>query len=200
MQEQTAKAIILKKNKYSESDLIVQFITQSGEKFSAIARGALRSKKRFAGGILEPTHYIEVHFKKSQDHKLSVLLEAQMIDDFHKIRQSYDHIQLALHFVECVQKVSQEGDSGSANLYNLLGHSLKTLQEIKNLRRFRLHFHVKFLHQQGILETEPWMFDFIKTSIMQSDEIKITESDLAKYGKFSEEHVRNYLSRAERGY
>ena len=73
-------------------------------------------------------------------------------------------------------------------------------QEIKNLNKFRLHFHIKFLHQQGILETEPWMFDFIKTSINKNDEIKLTEVDMTKYLKWSEESVRNYISRAERAY
>ena len=57
--------IILKKMKYGESDLILHAISMQGEKLSFIARGALKSKKRFGGGVLEPTHFVSFTYKQS---------------------------------------------------------------------------------------------------------------------------------------
>jgi DNA repair protein RecO (recombination protein O) len=156
------RALILKRSKYGESDLIVQFLCQNGAKLSAIARGALRSKKRFGGGVLEPTHYVEIQYKtQNNEGRLAVLEEASLIDGFEKLRSQYDRLQAALKVVEVIGQLGQEGDSHSENLYNLAGHSLKVLQDCEDLQLFKLHFYLKLLSQQGVLEAEEWMQNFL---------------------------------------
>ena len=161
------RGIVLRTTKYSESDLIVQMILISGEKVSLLARGAVKSKKRFGGGVLEPTHYIEIMFRPGQGEKLSVLQEATMLDAFPGLRTDYEKLEIAFFCLTTIGKISQEGDGHSEGLFNLLGHALRELQEAKNFDIFKTAFTLKALHQQGVLEIEPWMSPFLKSSLAQ---------------------------------
>jgi DNA repair protein RecO (recombination protein O) len=160
------KALILRATKYSEADLILQVLTVAGERLSLLARGALKSKKRFGGGVLEPTHYVEISIRRafSQD-RLSILEEATLLEDFKGIRQDYDRLEAAFYVLEVLSKVSQEGDVLSDGLFDLAGNALRSLQEAKDLKIFLLHFGLKILNQQGMLEPENWMQAFLKTPL-----------------------------------
>ena len=63
MSELQDRFIILKKMKYGESDLIIHALSSAGTKKSFIARAALKSKKRFGGGVLEPSHFVKLTYK-----------------------------------------------------------------------------------------------------------------------------------------
>ncbi len=189
--------IILKKMKYAESDLIVHALSSKGEKKSFLARGALRSKKRFGGGILEPSHFVTFLYKSAAEvGQLNVLQEASLINDFAGIRRDYDHLELALHILECVSKVSQEGDENSEFLFNLLGHTLKALEVAEDVWVLKMHFYLKFLLQQGVVQAEPWMNPFLGTSLSESHQLvsqrKIVDEKLSNI----EALVRHYLAHA----
>lgn len=190
------KAIILRATKYSESDLIVQVLTVSGERLSLLARGALRSKKRFGGGVLEPTHYIEISIRRAtaQD-RLSILEEATLLEDFKKIRQDYDRLEVAFFILETLTRISQEGDSLSDGLFDLAGHALRSLQEAKDLKIFQLHFGLKILHQQGMLEPEPWMQIFFKTPLAQHASLpEGIDPNKIPHWAWVESQLREYLN------
>ena len=189
-----SKVILLKKTKYGEADLIVQGLSPDGMKLSFIARGALRSKKRFGGGLLEPTHYLEVQYKKSaHDDQLNVLEEATMIEDFRNLRLDYDRLSLALRLLEIVSKVSQEGDNQSDSLFNLLGHSLRILQTAENINNFSAHFYIKLLGQQGVLETEDWMKPFLSAPMAHHNQLKDLTIESPKL-QWLESQVDQYLN------
>lgn len=169
-----AKGLILKCVLYSESDLIIQFLTNSGEKLSLLARGAVKSKKRFAGGILQPSHYVEIRYRPSRqggDDRLAILEEAVLLDGFDKIRSDYDRLEVCFYILEILLKTSQEGDSLSADLFHLAGHSLRALEGAKNLKKLKMHFILKILFQQGVLEPEKWMELYLKTPMAQHSEV-----------------------------
>jgi DNA repair protein RecO (recombination protein O) len=135
--------IILRKIKYSEADLIVHALSPQGEKLAFIARGALKSKKRFGGGILEPSHFVSFTYKvANEEGQLNVLQEATLINDFPGLRKDYEHLELALHVLECVGKVSQEGDKNSEFLFNLLGHTLKAIEVSEDVLILKMHFYL----------------------------------------------------------
>ncbi len=164
--------LILKKIKYSEADLIIHALSQSGEKMSFMARGALRSKRRFGGGVLEPTHHVKLTYLLSNKTDLHTIKEAQLLQGFDLIRNDYDKLDFALTALNCVSQVSLEGDSGSSTMYNLLGHLLKRLEPISNpasLSLLKIQFYLKFLLQQGVLEIEDWMKPFLKMNLQDTD-------------------------------
>lgn len=184
--EKQDRFIILRKIKYAESDLIIQAMNTRGAKHSFIARGALRSKKRFGGGILEPLHFVSFTYQEKSDvTQLKILKEATLLEDFKEIRSDYDRLDLALYVLNAVAHVSQEGDEGSEFLFNLTGHTLRTLRLSKNLNCIKLQFCLKFLYQQGVMSLEPWMAPFLK--------INMTDTDLLLEEASVIQSVENYL-------
>lgn len=192
--------IILRKIKYSEADLILHALSPQGEKMSFIARGALRSKKRFGGGILEPTHFVSLTFKQAaQEGQLNVLQEASLINDFAGIRKDYDRLDLALHALDCVSKVSQEGDKTSEFLFNLLGHTLKAIETAQDPLVLKMHFYLKFLLQQGVVNAEPWMAPFLKTNLADTNNLSSYRQVVDDELQNVEMMVKHYLEHATVG-
>lgn len=177
------KIILLKKTKYSESDLVLQGITPAGERISMLAKGALKSKKRFGGGILEPTHQIEIQIKKpKQESGLYILEEAVLVNGFEGIRTSYDKIEFALYLVDIISRISQEGDSYSDSLYNLLGHTLTAVEKTEDLHRLKMHFGLKLLYSQGVLDQEAWMGPYLALPLARHSELNDRVSEAEQSG------------------
>ena len=84
------KVIVLKQSKFSESDLIVKALNPKGTLLSFIAKGALKSKKRFVGGVLEPGNFIGVEYKKSSRGQatLHFLCHAYPLRRFEGLREN----------------------------------------------------------------------------------------------------------------
>lgn len=204
MNEKQDRFIILKKIKYGEADLIIHALAPNGSKYSFIAKSALKSKKRFGGGILEPLHFVNLTYKDNQDEsRMKTLTEANLIDDFKDIRLSYETLDLALYILNCVSHVSLEGDQHSEFLFNLTGHSLRAVTKVSDLNVLKLHFCLKFLYQQGVIALEPWMAVFLKTNI--SDSNTLCEDNSAK--DFTKEYlnsiellVTQYIKTADAGF
>lgn len=201
MSDTSDRFIILKKTKYAEADLIIHALSSTGAKKSFIARSALKSKKRFGGGILEPTHFVNLTYKESKSEGgLSTLIEATLIDDFKTIRSDYDRLEIALFFLKCVYHVSLEGDHDSHFLFNLLGHSLRGLGSAQNIFRFKMHFCLKFMFQQGVISMDDWMAVFLKMNIADSDQIDAVPeaiNNVSEYLDSIESQVLQYLRTAD---
>ncbi|MBX3041790.1 MAG: DNA repair protein RecO [Bdellovibrionaceae bacterium] len=158
--------IILRKVRYGEADLIIQALSPQGEKMSFIARAALKSKRRFGGGVLEPGHFVLFTYHAANTAvKMHTLKEASVIQDFAGLRTDYDRLEFALKTVDAVGKVSQEGDSSSDFLFNLLGHTLKALEGAEKTEAIQVQFWLKLLLQQGVLTVESWMEPFLREPI-----------------------------------
>lgn len=206
MSDVTEKFLILKKIKYAESDLIIHALSSIGTKKSFLAKGALKSKKRFGGGVLEPTHYVQFTYKESRSESgLNYLNEASLIDDFRNIRTDFDKINFALHILSCAHHVSQEGDADSQFLFNLVGHSLRFLNgcQEEHLKVFKMHFFLKFLYQQGVISMDPWMTPFLKTNIadsVQLGELVDVKKAVDIYLDSVESQVLYYIKSADSGH
>lgn len=204
MSEAQEKFIILKKMKYGEADLIIHALSQAGAKKSFIARAALKSKKRFGGGILEPTHFVLFSYKPSKsEDALHVLNEAVLIDDFKAVRADFDKLEFALFILNCAFHVSQEGDFDSHFLFNLVGHSLRQLGTTNNLLRFKMHFYLKFLFQQGVISVEDWMAPFLKANMADSEQLDQwpdIHEVIDSYVDSIESQVMHYIKNADTGF
>lgn len=164
------RLIVLKTLKYSESDLIVHGLDVKGAALHFLAKGALRSKKRFGGGVLEPTHFIEVVFKRgkdSPDGTLHLLQEAHLLKGFEGLRKDYDKLQMALYFLQLVSHVSREGTLDSSGTFNLLGHALQAMETTTQPFWLKVQFELKFLYLQGVLEVDPSHAQFLSSSVRQ---------------------------------
>ncbi len=164
------KILVLKTFKFGESDLVVHGLTAYGARIGFLAKGAMRSRKRFAGGVLEPTHYIEVAYKErfsSDSDPLHLLLEAQLIREFPGLRTDYDRLALALHMVQLVYRLGQQGVVDSQDLFNLLGNALQATETSPRLDSLRLQFDLKVLATQGVLPVEPAFVPWLQAGLAE---------------------------------
>lgn len=146
-----AKIIVLKAFPFSESDLILRGLNSFGLKMSFIAKGALKSKRVFSGGVLEPCSFIEVEYKVSKN-SLYRLSQAWFLKDFRGLRADYNRLTLALYFVRLAEHFSTEGGEDSSHeLFNLLGNALIEAESSSHLENLKLFFQVKLLFLQGVL-------------------------------------------------
>ena len=191
-----SQIILLKKMKYKESDLIVWGLDKSGVCSCFLAKGALRSQRRFGSGVLEPTHYMEICYKKAGTgfKKWSVLQEAKILYDFAGLRTSYERIETGLYFVHLVQKVSKEGVLGGQKLFYLLGGALKQAQNSKQLGLLKMHFELKFLYQQGILPQKFYRSEFLDQSLEKHGQVFYQVSHLDALKSDIARCVHNYIN------
>ena len=148
------KVILLKQSPFDEADLIVRALTQRGALISFIAKGAVNSRKRFIGGVLEPGHFIGVEYKRSRSSSLHFLRQAWFLKRFDEIRKNYDRLKMAFYFLSLVEKISQEGVEDSPDLFNLLGNGLTALETSRSLSALQFVFEFRLLLTQGILPEE----------------------------------------------
>lgn len=176
-----ARVIVLKTIKHSEADLLVQALDSHGTRLHFLAKGALKSKKRFGGGVLEPTHYLDVLYKdvKSQEgDPLHILLEAKVIRDFQGLREDYDRLSLSLSFLDLVNKLTRSGSVGAKEVFDLLGHALAACEKCQSPDQLKLQFQAKLLYSQGVLEHIDELAPLIGTPLKDCDQLKIPGKEL----------------------
>lgn len=184
--------IILKSIKYSESDLIIHGLLKTGEKYSFIAKGARKSKKRFFGGVLEPTHFVEAIFSKSKGD-MFYLQEAHLINGFDGIRTSYEKLEVAFYFLKLIDQVSEYGGLDSESYFDLLGNGLFELQTSNDLEKLKLHFEIKFLYYQGILPSDQIYQEFLKFNLSDGDKLKYNKHQAYTISNFINSHIKQLL-------
>jgi recombinational DNA repair protein (RecF pathway) len=124
---------------------------------------------------LEATNFIEVIYQRPTKSAGSLvrIQEAQILKEFPGLRRSYELIQTSLAILGLVDQVGQEGDRHGEELFNLLGHCLQFLAErdVSSLSLFRLHFLLRFLFQQGVLNLEGWMRPFLQVHLREHHQL-----------------------------
>jgi len=173
------KIFILKTIKYAEADLIILGLNQMGGSVRFIAKSALKSRKRFGGGVLEPTHYIEVTYRKKNtesENRLNVIQSAHIVECFPRLRGDYERLELALHFLKLISQVSKE-DLEDQELFHMLGNALKAAEKSDNLAYLRTQFELKLLLQQGVLPPHLPANSMLKHSLQQHEQIEIGENE-----------------------
>jgi len=191
------KVIILRVIKHGEADLILHALTRQGARMSFFAKSAAKSKKRFGGGVLEPTHYIDISYKEKPDISetpLHMLLEAQLIQGFEKLRADYDRLQAALYFLQVVSKLAQEGTVDSAEVFNLLGNALKVAETTSDVHKLKLHFEIKLLGQQGVLPPLPGAEDWMRKPLREHLEFDFSRDDFHQLQWAVHHSLEGYLA------
>lgn len=172
------KIIVLQTIRHLEDHLIVKGLNKEGRVLSFFARSALKSKKRFSGGVLESGRYIAVEYKASE-RSWNQLQSAEMLKHFQKIRTNYDRLQLALYILKMVNQVGETGMQGESELFNLLGNVLTALETSQSLSKLKLFFEIRFLHIQGVLPYE--LQDkilFLNTGIRYCHKVDLSQENI----------------------
>lgn len=192
----TAKLIVLKTIKHGEADLIVHALDTQGAKLSLFARSALKSRKRFGGGILEPTHVLMAQYQEGKgESSLNILQDAQLIEGFPKLRSDYDRLQTALEILHLVERSSVEGSLDSPQVFNLLGHSLTALQTAVSPAVLKLSFVAKLLASHGVLIEQSEYAPLLSPSVHDLAKKNFPEDIQISWGRSLNERLQAYIGR-----
>ena len=100
-------AVVLRSTPYGESDLIVTLYTMDFGKIKGIAKGAKRSRKRFAN-TLEICSYVQVIFFEKETRDLVRLNHCDLIRPFARLREDITKLAWASYFIELVNEMTAE--------------------------------------------------------------------------------------------
>ncbi len=125
MQRARAKAIVLRVTRYREADLIVELLGRDIGRFSALARSARRSKRRF-GGAFQLGARIEVEARRARVGALATLEECTIYRVPERITADLDAFH-QLAFVLEVTRLSSE-ESPNQTQFDLTSDYLDTLE------------------------------------------------------------------------
>jgi DNA repair protein RecO (recombination protein O) len=191
----TEKILILRKVRYGEADLILTCLNQHGRVLTLIAKSALKSKKRFGGGILEPTHYLMATYASSRadSEKMATLSEATLLNDFEFLRTDYEKLDFALQILKMVARVSVEGEINSKALFDLVGNALLAAKDSAQLGRLRTQFEVKFLNQQGVLPPEGAFKQLMATPFRDLERLPFSDEQWSALRARLRYHLDSYL-------
>lgn len=191
------RAIILRAVKQGESNLIIHCLTKSGSRLNLMAKGALKSRRRFGGGVLEPLNYVELSYKPSKkggdEDPLHWLEEARILRDFNQLRSDYDRLELGFYLLQVVSRISRENSLDNNEVFDLLGNSLKALESTTEPGLLKLLFEVKLLNQQGVLSQEVLAYPLLGYSIQNHHEIEVGETDMMIMKREVHQTLESYL-------
>ena len=107
--DQKTEALILRSVDYGEKDKIVTVLSPEVGKFTAIAKGARSSRKRFAGG-LQPYRKLELLYTAKPQARMSMLQEMKVLTVHHRLESTYELITMAAYGTELAREVCEEGE------------------------------------------------------------------------------------------
>jgi len=109
----TTEALVLRTVEYGDRDLIATLFGRETGKFSAIAKNARGSKRRFGGG-LQPMRLLEAHYSQKPSRTLAMLREIEVVDDFAAIESDYDKIAAGSYATDLLRNITAEADPAPA--------------------------------------------------------------------------------------
>jgi DNA repair protein RecO (recombination protein O) len=140
-------AIVLRCWPFSESDKIVSFLTESHGKVTGIAKGAKRSRKRFAN-TLEPFSLVHLRFQDRAHSTLAFVHACDLVRPFKDLTTSLEKIALASYFTEITDGLTGEREENRL-LFQHLRDGLIYLEEKEISLAFLTFFELKLLKLSG---------------------------------------------------
>jgi DNA repair protein RecO (recombination protein O) len=140
-------AIVLRTRPFGESDRIVSFLTANFGKVTGIAKGAMRSRKRFVNS-LEPFALINLSFQDTSQSNLVFILTAELVLGYRQLASSLECISHAAYLVEITEGLIGEREENIA-IYQHLKDGLGYLEQHGTSLRFLTSFELKLLRLVG---------------------------------------------------
>lgn len=140
-------AIVLRSWPFGESDKIVSFLTEGHGKITGIAKGAKRSKKRFANS-LEPFSFVTLRFQDSAANGLAFILGCELQRSFRNLIGSLEKIAFASYGVEITGGLIGERDENRL-VFDHLKNYLNQLEDHQASLLLLTVFELKLLSLAG---------------------------------------------------
>ena len=140
-------AVVLRKNKISDSDVILTLFSRKLGKIRAVAKGGRKPKSK-----LSPASHIFVfgEFIISKGRNLDNISSAHIYESFYKIREDISKLAYASYFSELCDSVIVEGVTNNRLFDTLLKTLSLITNKVDNLELVKLGFQLKLLDYSGL--------------------------------------------------
>ena len=129
-------AIIMRIKEFGESDLLVTFFTSDRGKLKGVAKGARRSRRRFAN-CLDLFCLATLEYETKRKGDLHFLHSGKLIDGFLGVRHDFSSLSLASYMIELTEILFPLGVADN-KMFELLKKSFFALnKEKKDMVRIR---------------------------------------------------------------
>lgn len=149
---ESTEAILLRKQKLSDTSLIVSWCTESFGCIQSVAKGARRPKSPFAGK-LDLFFEAEISIVRSRKSDLHTLTEIVLTNPFPGIRSNYVRTQTAAYFVELIE-ICTERDHREPELFALLRRAFGYLDVNDPTQRAVSHFETELARIAGVHDSK----------------------------------------------
>jgi len=144
MRSYKVQAVILKRQKFGEADLILTVFSKKKGKIRVIAKGVRKPTSR-KGGNLELFNLAKISV--SSGRNLDLVTEAETISSFKAWKRDLTKVARAYQYCELVDKLSAEEVPNEKVFFHLEG-ALEALSE-KREKDFSQEFELKLLEELG---------------------------------------------------
>jgi DNA repair protein RecO (recombination protein O) len=149
----TSRAILLRRIPFSETSLVVLWLTEDFGTLKTVVKGARRPKSQFAAR-LDLFYHAEITLRRSRRSELHTLVEINLLETFAGLRRQYRRIQVAAYFVELLEIVT-ELESPAPELHDLMLRALRYLDDHAPDRRAVHHFERELVRLLGFGAHQP---------------------------------------------
>ncbi len=148
-----ARAILIRRIRFSETSLICVWLTRSHSKTKTSARGAQRPGSAFAGK-LDLFYEAEIAFAKSRDGDIHALREVVLLQAFDGEGLHYANLAAASYFAELVDRVTEPAGHAE-EVFDLLQRAVTYLRTERPTPRAISHFEAELCRALGIHDADP---------------------------------------------
>jgi len=142
------KALLLNSTPSRESDLLLVFFTEKMGKLRASAKGALRSKKRFVGALLN-LNELEIELAATLGKEIEFRLDhAEIIKSRFGLAKNPERLACACALAELLEKAAPDTEP-APRLYELLAAGIDSIQKAKNFRGYFIYFFLQIISRLG---------------------------------------------------
>ncbi|MCW7754664.1 DNA repair protein RecO [Desulfobotulus sp. H1] len=144
-----ASSIVMRRVEYGDYDVILTLFSRSKGKFSAIAKNARKSRRRFSGR-LELFSVLHPDCSQPKSGGMPVLQEVRLLEPFENLRSDFIRMGYAAYWSEILCLWLEE-HAPQEDVYDLFFHRLKALHHgVENPEIASLLFQLRFLGLAGL--------------------------------------------------
>lgn len=141
-------ALVLKRHKLADSDVILTLFTRKAGKVRAVAKGARNTRSKLAAGA-QP--FVHGEYTISKGKNLDKVTQISIENSYYSIREDLTRLSYASYFIELCDAIIHEGQTNN-RLFNEILRTLKLITEVKSgYNIIRVAFELKIFHYSGVL-------------------------------------------------
>ena len=196
------EALTLRTYPYSESNLIVVFLSPELGQIRSVAYSAKSGRKNRFGSSLEPLTHSDVSFARKEGQELAVIKDISIIRSFPAYEMEWDVKLHFLYFTELLQEFSNEASSAK-RMFRLALGVLGVVKMMPTLILSR-YFELWLLQLEGVLpplhsrlpsRLAEKAIEMMKKTPEEICEVDFSAQEVKRLGRLSEELIESHLEK-----